>query len=56
LTYCAYEQEEFPESDFERDANGVLWHKVNPRHTALGEIDDPEDIPGMEDADAAAGD
>lgn len=52
MTYCAFEQADFPESEFERDAKGVLWHKgISPRHTTLGEIENPDDIPGMEEAD-----
>jgi hypothetical protein len=53
VTYCAFEPGDFPDTEFERDAEGVLWHKgVSPRHTTLGEIENPEPIPGMEEADA----
>jgi hypothetical protein len=54
VTYCAFEPGDFPESEFERDDKGVLWHKGSPRHTTLGEIENPPPIPGMEEADQTA--
>jgi hypothetical protein len=48
--YCAYEQREFPESEFQSDENGVTWHNVAPRHTTLGEVPG-EDIPGTDEVD-----
>jgi hypothetical protein len=50
MTYCAYEQDDFPDDQFERDDQGVLWHKVEPRHTALGE--EPSQVNGIEEAPA----
>jgi hypothetical protein len=51
VTYCAFEQADFPDTEFERDEEGVHWHKTTPRHTTLGEVENPDDIPGMEEAD-----
>lgn len=49
MTYCAYEQDEFPDTEFEPDDAGVVWHKVDPEHTTLGQLKDPEDLPGLEE-------
>jgi hypothetical protein len=51
MTFCAYENRDFPDSEFSTDENGVVWHEKTPRHTTLGDPEDPDDVPGLEEAD-----
>lgn len=42
--YCAWEQESFPEDEFDQTADGLV-HRREPRHTTLGELEGEQGMP-----------
>jgi hypothetical protein len=45
LVYCAYEQGEFDEDEFESTEEWGLVHTRTPRHTTLGDLIEEGTIP-----------